>query len=119
MIVQKINSKVGGGSFELAYKYFSILSTLNNMNLVKRDMQLIAYSISKDKPINEIKKEFVVEYKSSMATVGNIISKLYSRKVLVKNRREVTVNPALLIDFNQDLGLAINFKHISSNGDKG
>ena len=117
MIVQKINTQIDG-SFDLAFKYFSILSTINDMEMVKRDIQLIAYSISENKPVSEVKTEFVEKFGSSMATVGNIISKLYKLNILKKNKRVVTVNPKLLFDFNSDLALQIVFKH-GDNGDKG
>lgn len=114
MILQKINAKTKD-RYDLAYKYFAILSIVNNLNLVKRDLQLLAYSISEDKPVSDVKKEFVQEFKSSMPTVGNIISKLYKVNVLEKNKTLVTINKQLLNDFSKDLLLAITIK----NGDKG
>ena len=114
MIVQKLNNPVKD-SFSLAYKYFSILSTLNNLNLVKRDCQLLAYAASEKKPISDIKEEFVEKFGTSLATIGNIISKLYALNILQKDKRVVTINPLLLIDFNNDLVMNIKFKH----GDQG
>ena len=110
MIVQKINTNISS-SEELAFKYFSILSTINNMEMVKRDVQLISYAISQNKDVSEIKVEFVEKFGSSMATVGNIISKLYKLNVLKKNKRIVSINPKLLFDFESDLALGISFKH--------
>lgn len=115
MIVQKINSKVED-AYERAYKYFSILSTLNNLDLVKRDLQLIAYAISQNKDVSEVKEEFVEKFGTSMATIGNIISKLYKRNILKKDRRVVSINPALLFNFEEDLALGIT---LVNNGDKG
>lgn len=109
MIVQKINTTVKD-SEELAFKYFNILSIINDMEMVKRDVQLIAYAIGQKKDVSEIKVEFVEKFGSSMATVGNIISKLYKLKVLKKNKRVVSVNPKLLFDFEQELALGISFK---------
>lgn len=121
MIVQKINTQVSD-SFELAFKYFSVLSIVNNftikgkpVDLVKKDCQLLAYAISENKDVSEIKKEFVEKFNSSMPTVGNIISKLYKLNILEKHKRVVKIHPALLFDYNSDLGLALTFKH----GDKG
>lgn len=114
MILQKIKKQVES-EYQLAYKYFSILSIVNDMELVNRDIQLIAYSISEGKPISELRHEFVKKFGSSMATVGNIISKLYKLSILIKDKRNININPVLLFDFNQDLGLGIEFKH----GDKG
>lgn len=110
MIVQKINTKVAD-SEELAFKYFSILSTINDMHLVKRDVQLIAYAISQNKPVSAVKLEFVEKFGTSMATVGNIISKLYKLNVLKKRRRVVSINPKLLFDFESSLALQIILKN--------
>lgn len=114
MVVQKIQNSVGG-PFDLAYKYFSIISALNNLNLVKRDLQLLAYSLERNLPINEIKDDFVEGFNTSLPTVGNIISKLYKLNVLQKDKRIVFINPVFLKDFNEDMLIAITFKH----GDKG
>jgi len=119
MIIQKINNPNIDGAFEMAYKYFSILSVINDMGLVNRDIQLLAYAISQKKVVSEIKKEFAEKFNSSMPTIGNIISKLYRLNVLKKDKRLVSVNPALLIDFKQDLGLQIILKHINDDGNKG
>lgn len=125
MIVQKINTRVTD-SFDLAYRYFSILSIVNDftikgkpVDLVKRDLQLIAYAISENKDVSEIKGEFVEKFGTTMATVGNIISKLYKLNILKKDKRVVKVNPVLLIDFNSDLALGLIFKHKLENGNKG
>jgi len=114
MIIQKITHSVAD-KYELAYKYFSILSVINNLELVKRDLQLIAYSVSMEKDVSEVKKDFIKKFGSSIATIGNIISKLYKINILEKHKRVVKINPQLLIDFDKDLGLALIFRY----GDKG
>jgi predicted transcriptional regulator len=114
MILQKVKTQVEG-SYELAYKYFSIMSIINGWELVKRDVQLISFAISENKDVSEVRDEFVNKFNSSKATVGNIISKLYKRNILKKQRRVVKINPALLFDFNDSLGLGIEF----DNGNKG
>ena len=79
MTVQKLNTKIEG-PYELAYKYFSILSVLNDLGLVQRDLQLLAYSIEQSSLVSEVKKDFVKKYGTSMATVGNIISNCIQRR---------------------------------------
>jgi len=114
MIVQKIKTNVAS-SEELAFKYFSILSIVNDMGMVKRDVQLISYAVGQNKDVSAIKEEFVEKFGSSMATVGNIISKLYKLNVLKKDKRNVSVNPKLLFDFEDHLALQITMM----NGAKG
>ena len=110
MIVQKIVKEIPD-AYTLAFKYFSILSVVNDMNMVKRDVQLLSYAISENALISDIKEDFVEKFNSSMPTVGNIISKLYKLKVLEKKKREVSINKAHLLDFNNDLMLALKFLH--------
>lgn len=110
MIVQKINTPISD-SYDMAYKYFSILSVLNSLELVKRDTQLLAFAASQQKDVSEVKAEFVKKFSTSMATVGNIISKLYKLNVLEKHKRVVKINPMLMIDFNSDIGLGIKLIH--------
>ena len=100
----------------LAFKYFSILSVLNDMNMVKRDIQLLAYAVSENKDVSEIKEEFIEKFSTSKATVGNIISKLYKLNVLKKNKRVVSVNPLLLLDFSTDMLLATTIRHGDNKG---
>lgn len=113
-IVQKLSSPVKD-DFEMAYKYFVIMSELNNLDLVKRDLQLLAYAASEKKPISDIKEEFVEKFGTSIATVGNIISKLYKKRVLVKNKRLVEIIPVLDLEFQKNIMLNITLIH----GDKG
>lgn len=110
LIEQKMSFSVED-VFNMAYKYFSILSIMNDLDLVRRDLQLIAYSISQERRIDEVKKDFVKNFSSSMPTVGNIISKLYKKNILVKNKREVSIVPMLLLNFENNLKLDINLQH--------
>lgn len=118
IVVQKLSKEVED-RYSLAYKYYGILSIINDMNLVKRDIQLLSYSILMDAPVSEIKEKFVEEFNSSMPTVGNIISKLYKLHVLQKNKRVITINPVLLINFESNLIMNLIFKHKEPHGDKG
>ena len=110
MLVQQIN-KTPKNNFDLAYKYFSILSALNDLGLVKRDLQLLSYAVSLEKDISDIKTDFIKEYDTSLATIGNVISKLYKLRVLVKDKRVVKINPSIGLDFNNDFMLVIKFIH--------
>jgi hypothetical protein len=116
VLVQQIN-KIPNNTFDLAYKYFSILSVLNELGLVKRDLQLLAYACSQEQNISDVKKVFIKEYNTSLATVGNIISKLYKLKVLRKEKKEVIINPAIVLDFNEDIMLVIKYIHNKENNE--
>ena len=122
VVVQKINNP-GNSPYDIAYKYFSMISLLNDLGLVKRDLQLLAYSCSENKDISDIREEFAEKFKSSIATVGNIITKLYKRGIVVKEgerKGAIRVVPVLNLNFEVDLVLNINIlldKKEENNGD--
>lgn len=115
LIVQKMSIR-NKDVYEHAYKYFSMISVLNNLELVKRDVQILAYAASQKKMVSDVKEEFVEKFGSSMATVGNIISKLYRKEVLLKGeKRSAIVNPSLDLDFEKDIYL--NVKMVNKNNE--
>ncbi len=114
-IVQNIQASVKS-DFDMAFKYFTIISIINNLHLVKRDLQLLAFSAAEKQSVNLCKKDFCKKFGTSMATVGNIISKLYKCKVLIKDKKTVEINPLLLQNFENNFEIKLNLKH---NGDKG
>lgn len=105
-------------SYDMAYKYYSILSIMNELSLVKRDVQLLAYSVSEKKAVSEVKEEFIEKFGTSMATVGNIISKLYKKGILVKDKKVVSIVEVLNMKFENNFVLGMQLIH-KDNGDKG
>lgn len=86
---------------KIAYIYFSILSVLNNLNLAERELELLSY-IGNRGTISSIesKTEYTKIYNISIATLNNVISKLYSKKLLIKNDGRIVINPKVDIDFS-------------------
>lgn len=112
MILQKLKYVVT--PLQRAEKYFAIMSVLNNLDLAKREIQLLAFTAVRGNiGSGSSKGEYVEHYNSSLATVGNIISKLSKElegtniKLLTKEGKKVTVNRALMLDFNKSLALQI------------
>ncbi len=113
MILQKLKYDVKG-PLELAETYYTIMSTLNGFNLAKREIQLMAITaVNGNIGSDRNKEEFVKVYASSLATVGNIITRLRKTNppLLVKEGKKVTVNPGLMLDFTKDFTMAITLEH--------
>ena len=111
MILQKLKYTIKD-DLQLAEKYFSIISILNDMSLAKREIQLLALTSVKGNIGNDrTKEEFVKVYGSSLATVGNIITKLTKKRLLVRDGKTISINEGLKINFKDDVTLAITLEH--------
>lgn len=100
VVVQKIR-KSFERKVDIAIKYYSIISMLNNLELTEREIQLMAHTATRG-TISTIasKNEFIKLFPgSSVATINNIISALKKRKLLVKDEKMIRVNPGLIIPF--------------------
>ena len=112
MILQKILINVNT-PLEIAEKYFAIMSVVNDLELAKREVQLVAFTAVKGNIHSErSKEEFVRHYNSSLATVGNIISKLSKNSLLKKGKKEVYVNKALLQEFDKGVRLDLTLQNV-------
>lgn len=99
-------------SFQLAEKYYSLLSVINNLSLTQREVQLIAFTAIKGNiSYANIRKEFCEKYKTTSPTINNIISKLKKIGVLVKDGTKVKVNPVIILNFDKDITLEIKLLH--------
>jgi hypothetical protein len=103
---------------ELAIKYYSILSVINNLNLTEREIQLISFTAIKGNiTYANVREEFCKTYNSTSPSINNIISKLKKVGIFVKDNGKVKVNPIISIDFSKDLTLAIKLIHETTIND--
>ena len=87
--------------YVVAQKYYSILSAINNLNLTKREIELIAFTAVKGTiSYANSRAQFCEKYNTTTATINKIVSKL--KKV---------VNPIIVIDFKKNLNLVIRLVH--------
>lgn len=107
MIVQKLK-KVSENKYLLAEKYYEILSSLNSLDLTKREVQLVAFAaIHGNISYTHIKDEFCARYDTSIQTIYNIVSKLMKIRVLIKDNGKIKVNPVIVLNFNDAIKLEI------------
>ena len=115
MIVQRLKKDVST-DIELAIKYYSILSAVNNLHLTEREIQLISFTAIKGNiTFANVREEFCKTYNSTSPSINNIISKLKKIGIFIKESGKVKVNPIIVIDFKKDLTLEIKLVHETIN----
>lgn len=98
--------------WDVAYKYYALLSVVNGLNLTPRKLQLVTFTALKGNiSYSTYRKEFIETYQTSSATINNMISELKELKVLVKDAGKIKVNPALLLNFENNLIIQISLNH--------
>jgi hypothetical protein len=111
MIVQRLKKDVQT-DIQLAEKYYSILSAINNLHLTEREIQLISFTAIKGNiTYANVREEFCKTYNSTSPSINNIISKLKKVGIFIKENGKVKVNPIIVIDFTKDLTLDIKLVH--------
>ena len=110
-IVQRLK-KSAKDDIALAEKYYRILSSINDLKLTNREVQLIAFAAIKGNiSYANIRQEFCTIYDSTSPAINNIISKLKKMGVFVKDGTKVKVNPLILLNFEKDIILQISLIH--------
>jgi|ERR1035437_5984188 hypothetical protein len=110
-IVQRLKKLVESDT-QLAEKYYSILSIVNNVQLTTREIQLVAFTAIKGNISNaNVRDEFCRLHNSTSPSINNMISKLKKLGFFIKETSKVKVNPAIVINFKKDLTLEISFTH--------
>jgi hypothetical protein len=110
-IVQRLKKSVKD-DIALAEKYYRILSSINDLKLTNREVQLIAFAAIKGNiSYANIRQEFCTIYNSTSPAINNIISKLKKMGVFVKDGTKVKVNPLILLNFEKDIILQISLIH--------
>jgi hypothetical protein len=111
VIVQTLKQQLGD-EYAIGEKYYSVLSSINNLKLTQREIQLVAFTAIKGNiSYANIREEFCKKYNTSSPTINNIISKLKKINVLVKDGTKVKVNSLIILDFNKDVTLEIKLIH--------
>lgn len=104
--------KVVPTDIQLAEKYYSILSVINDLHLTEREIQLIAFTAIKGNiTYANVREEFCKLHNTTSPTINNIISKLKKIGIFIKEGGKVKVNPRIVVDFSKDLTLNIMLSH--------
>lgn len=109
-ILQRIE-KTYASPLQVATKYYTLLSILNDLNLAPREIDLLAFTAVRGSVFyGTCKSQFVELYKSSIATVDNLVSALKQKGFLVKEEGKAVLHPQLRLNFNNNLLLALTIK---------
>lgn len=110
-IVQKLLRKVED-DYGMAEKYYSLLSTINDLKLTQREVQLVAFTaVNGNISYASIREDFCKKFNSTSPTINNMISKLKKIRVLVKDGTKIKVNPVILLNFKENITLEIKIEH--------
>ena len=111
VIVQKFLRKVED-DYAMAEKYYSILSTINDLKLTQREVQLVAFTaIRGNISYSSIREDFCKKYNSTSPTINNIISKLKRIGVFVKDGSKIKVNSVIILPFSNNITLEMKIEH--------
>lgn len=98
-----------------AVVYYSLVAAFNQLNLTKREIQLLAFTNRRGNiAAITAKQQFVTLFDSSIATINNMISRLSARNLLVKQHGKIIVNPLLNLDLQKPLVLHLTLSTASS-----
>lgn len=109
MIVQRLK-KTFYGDFQIAQRYYGLVSALNDINLTQKEIELMSFIALSGKEKFD-RMEFCSSYNTTRATVNNMVAKLMKKNVLVKSKNAVMVNPLISLDFSKDVQLEIKLVH--------
>lgn len=115
IVLQKI-AKSYKDEVDVAIKYYSIISDLNNLELTEREIQLLAFTAIRGTiSSTSAKQEFCKRFGSSVATINNMISRLSSMGLMVKVNNKTRVKESIRIDFTKNIVIQL-FMGVKENG---
>lgn len=104
---QRIGKSVSD-RYEVANRYYNMLSVLNDFKLTEREIQLVAFSaIRGSLSYANVRQDFCERYDTSGATINNMISRLKRLHIFIKENGKVKVNPGIVINFDNEIVLHI------------
>lgn len=110
-IVQKMRKREDT-PFQIAQKYYGIISVLNGLGLTEREIELLSFSATRGSvSVGNVKEEFCERFDTSLASVNNIVSRLKKKGVLMKRNGKVFIVPPISLDFSKNVTLEVNLDH--------
>ena len=107
MITQKLRKRLPT-EFEIAVAYFSLLSSLNNLFLTERELQLLAFTAVKgNMSLGNVKTEFCEKFSTTFPTISNIVYRLKKLGLLIKEDGRIKVNKKFPLNFKDGITLTI------------
>jgi predicted heme/steroid binding protein len=111
-VYKQVIRKVYPSPIQLARVYYSMLCSIGNIHLSKRQLDLLAY-IAVRGTISSVsaREDFCKQFNSSKQTINNIVSELKEIGLLVKENGKIKVKPSIALDFTNDVHLNISLQN--------
>jgi len=94
--------------FEMAQRYYELISNLNSLKLKPMEIKLLAYMAVRGSISNTNNKEvFCATFGSSKSSINNVIYKLSKRGLLYKTEGKVRIIPQIALNFKEPVILKI------------
>ena len=108
VIIQKISSP-SDSIFQKAVKYYSVLFSLNGVDLPEMQLNILAFTAVRGTISSGGAKEKFIEMfpSTTKASIGNVVFQLKKKGFLVKKERKMIVNPSIYLDFKRPVILQI------------
>lgn len=103
---------------EVAIKWYSIISVLNDFNLPPLEIKLLAFIAVEGTISSGGKKDrFCSIFNSTKGSVDNSIGKMYKKFFLIKKDGKLRIHPQLFLDFNNSFLVQLNISNSATNKD--
>jgi hypothetical protein len=97
---------------EKAIRYYTVLFSLNSIDLSPMDIKVLAFAAAKGNiSLPGLRKEFIETYSSSSGSLENIKCKLIKLGLLIKDNKKCVVNPILKLEFSNEIKISIVLKN--------
>lgn len=102
-VIVKTIKKSFSNKIKAGITWFRFIAAINDIKLTQRELELLSF-INYRGTISSIqsKEEFCKIFESSSATISNMIGPLIRKKLLIKDKSKIKVNPSLKVDFSHD-----------------
>ena len=108
VVLQKLQKNYDR-KLDKAIAYYQLLSTLNNLNLQSREIELLAFTATRGTITPpSARQEFISIFGSSKASLENIKCRLVKKKLLYKIGEMYRVVPEIAPDFSRSIVMQIN-----------
>lgn len=105
-VIVKTIKKTYKDKLEAGLMWFKFITATNNIKVSKRELELLSF-INYRGTISSVsaKEEFCKTFDSSIGTVSNMSARLLKPniKLLTKEKGKIRINPAIRVDFKNDL----------------
>lgn len=104
-------------ALDKAITYYSVLCTLNNIKLQKRQLELLAFTAIRGTITPQsAREEFAKLFDTSLDTIENLKGQLTKMGLLINDNKMYRVNPEIMLDFSKPIFLIINLtQNVSEN----